>query len=74
MRQLTYLGFFLIPFSLISCGSIQEAAQEDCAGAGYRAGSADYNSCVSERIRERNADYSNTFLPSNQGFQSTDSK
>jgi hypothetical protein len=71
LRQFTYLGIFLIPLCLISCGSIQEAAQEDCAGAGYRAGSADYNNCVSARIRERNADYSNTFLPSNQGFQST---
>jgi len=74
LRQLTKLGIFLIPLGLVSCGSIQEAAQEDCAGAGYRAGSADYNNCVTVRIRERNADYSNTFLPSNQGFQSTDAK
>ena len=61
----------LVGVTLSACASVQDAAQEDCAGAGYRVGSTDYNNCVTVRIQERNADYSNTFLPSNQGFQST---
>jgi len=61
----------LVGVTLSACASVQDAAQEDCAGAGYRVGSADYNNCVSVRIRERNVDYSNTFMPSNQGVKST---
>lgn len=51
---------------LSACGTVQSAAQQDCTSVGLRIGTPDYESCFKARVREREMDYSNTFLPSSQ--------
>jgi len=51
---------------LSACGTVQSAAQQDCTSVGLRVGTPDYESCFKARVREREMDYSNTFLPSSQ--------
>jgi hypothetical protein len=53
-------------FVLCSCGTIQSAAQADCTAVGLRVGTPEYDSCFKARVREREMDYSNTFLPSSK--------
>lgn len=49
---------------LSACGTVQSAAQADCTAVGLRVGTPDYEACFKARVREREMDYSNTFLPS----------
>lgn len=51
-------------FSLSACGTVQSAAQADCTAVGLRVGTPDFEACFKARVREREMDYSNTFLPS----------
>jgi hypothetical protein len=51
---------------LSACGTIQSAAQQDCTSVGLRIGTPDYETCFKARVREREMDYSNTFLPSSK--------
>ncbi len=51
---------------LSACGTVQSAAQQDCTSVGLRIGTPDYEACFKARVREREMDYSNTFLPSSQ--------
>jgi len=45
-------------FSLIGCGSIESAAQEDCTSIGWQIGSKGYQDCFKARVYERKLDYS----------------
>ena len=49
---------------LSACGTVQSAAQADCTAVGLRVGTPDFEACFKARVREREMDYSNTFLPS----------
>ena len=51
-------------FFLLACGSVQSAAQADCTAVGLQVGTPDFEACFKARVREREMDYSNTFLPS----------
>ena len=51
-------------FGLSACGTVQSAAQADCTAVGLRVGTPDFDTCFKARVREREMDYSNTFLPS----------
>jgi len=51
-------------FGLSACGTVQSAAQADCTAVGLRVGTPDFETCFKARVREREMDYSNTFLPS----------
>ncbi len=51
-------------FGLSACGTVQSAAQADCTAVGLRVGTPDFDACFKARVREREMDYSNTFLPS----------
>ena len=51
-------------FSLSACGTVQSAAEADCTAVGLRVGTPDFEACFKARVREREMDYSNTFLPS----------
>ena len=55
---------FASTLCLSACGTIQSAAQADCTAVGLRAGTPDFEACFKARVREREMDYSNTFLPS----------
>jgi len=55
---------FASTFGLSACGTVQSAAQADCTAVGLRVGTPDYEACFKARVREREMDYSNTFLPS----------
>jgi len=44
--------------SLIGCGSIESAAQEDCTSIGWQIGSKGYQDCFKARVYERKLDYS----------------
>lgn len=58
-------GFALVStFLLSACGTVQSAAQADCTAVGLRVGTPDFEACFKARVREREMDYSNTFLPS----------
>jgi len=59
------VGFALTStFGLSACGTVQSAAQADCTAVGLRVGTPDFEACFKARVREREMDYSNTFLPS----------
>lgn len=55
---------FVSTLCLSACGTIQSAAQADCTAVGLRVGTPDFEACFKARVREREMDYSNTFLPS----------
>ena len=44
--------------SLVGCGSIESAAQEDCTSIGWQIGSKGYQDCYKARLYERKLDYS----------------
>ena len=48
----------LATFSLMGCGSIESAAQEDCTSIGWQIGSKGYQDCYKARVYERKLDYS----------------
>jgi hypothetical protein len=43
---------------LTGCGSIEQAAQEDCTSIGWQIGSKGYQDCYKARLYERKLDYS----------------
>lgn len=65
MIKMMIAGFALAStFGLSACGTVQSAAQADCTAVGLRVGTPDFDACFKARVREREMDYSNTFLPS----------
>jgi hypothetical protein len=48
----------LAAFSLVGCGSIESAAQDDCTSIGWEIGSKGYQECYKARVYERKLDYS----------------
>ncbi len=64
--RLTLLLPLFAAMLLSACGTVQSAAQEDCTSVGLRIGTPDYEACFKARVREREMDYSNTFLPSSK--------
>jgi len=59
----TKLRFFsvftvLAGLSLVGCGSIESAAQDDCTSIGWQIGSKGYQECFKARVYERKLDYS----------------
>lgn len=52
---------FCVSLGLTACGSIESAAQDDCASIGWQVGSKGYNDCFKARVYERKLEYS---LPS----------
>ena len=44
--------------SLVGCGSIESAAQDDCTSIGWQIGSKGYQDCYKARLYERKLDYS----------------
>jgi len=48
----------LLTFGLVSCGSIESAAQDDCTSIGWQIGSKGYQDCYKSRLYERKLDYS----------------
>jgi uncharacterized protein YceK len=63
IRLILVAPLFITMF-LSGCGTVQSAAQQDCTSVGLRIGTPDYDTCFKARVREREMDYSNTFLPS----------
>jgi uncharacterized protein YceK len=64
--RLILVAPLFITLFLSGCGTVQSAAQQDCTSVGLRIGSPDYDTCFKARVREREMDYSNTFLPSSK--------
>jgi hypothetical protein len=44
--------------TLTACGSIEQAAQDDCTSIGWNIGSKGYQDCYKARLYERKLDYS----------------
>ncbi|MFZ4113642.1 MAG: hypothetical protein ACOYKL_00755 [Polynucleobacter sp.] len=65
IRLILVAPLFITMF-LSGCGTVQSAAQQDCTSVGLRIGTPDYDTCFKARVREREMDYSNTFLPSSK--------
>jgi hypothetical protein len=54
------LAFVLIVFltiGLTACGSIEQAASDDCTSIGWQIGSNGYQECYKTRLYERKLDY-----------------
>ena len=43
--------------TLTGCGSVEQAAQEDCTSIGWQIGSKGYQDCYKARLYERKLDY-----------------
>jgi len=56
--RILYLATALASLSLVGCGSIESAAQEDCTSIGWQIGSKGYQDCYKARLYERKLDYS----------------
>jgi uncharacterized protein YceK len=65
IRLILVAPLFITMF-LSGCGTVESAAQQDCTSVGLRIGTPDYDTCLKARVREREMDYSNTFLPSSK--------
>jgi len=65
IRLILVAPLFITMF-LSGCGTVESAAQQDCTSVGLRIGTLDYDTCFKARVREREMDYSNTFLPSSK--------
>jgi len=52
------LATALTSLSLVGCGSIESAAQDDCTSIGWQIDSKGYQECYKARIYERKLDYS----------------
>jgi uncharacterized lipoprotein YehR (DUF1307 family) len=55
---LTLVYSFFLVMSLTACGSIEQAAQDDCTSIGWQIGSKGYQDCYKARLYERKLDYS----------------
>jgi hypothetical protein len=56
--RLPLISFLLVGLSLAGCGSIEQAAQDDCTSIGWQIGSPGYQDCYRARLYERKLDYS----------------
>ena len=65
IRLILVAPLFITMF-LSGCGTVESAAQQDCTSVGLPIGTPDYDTCFKARVREREMDYSNTFLPSSK--------
>jgi uncharacterized lipoprotein YehR (DUF1307 family) len=52
------LSVLVMCFSLVGCGSVEQAAQDDCTSIGWQIGSKGYQDCYKARLYERKLDYS----------------
>ena len=57
MRILSVIAA-IAALSLVGCGSIESAAQDDCTSIGWQIGSKGYQDCYKARLYERKLDYS----------------
>jgi hypothetical protein len=46
-----------LAIGLTACGSIEQAAQDDCTSIGWQIGSKGYQECYKTRLYERKLDY-----------------
>jgi hypothetical protein len=56
--RLPLISILLVGLSLAGCGSIEQAAQDDCTSIGWQIGSPGYQDCYRARLYERKLDYS----------------
>ncbi|ANI99715.1 hypothetical protein A8O14_06275 [Polynucleobacter wuianus] len=56
--RLPLISVLLASISLVACGSIEQAAQDDCTSIGWNIGSKGYEDCYKARLYERKLDYS----------------
>jgi hypothetical protein len=56
--RLSLISVLLATISLVGCGSIEQAAQDDCTSIGWNIGSKGYEDCYKARLYERKLDYS----------------
>jgi hypothetical protein len=56
---LSLLSALTMSSFLVACGSIEQAAQDDCTSIGWEIGSKGYQDCYKARLYERKLDYSN---------------
>jgi len=56
--RLSLISILLASLSLAGCGSIEQAAQDDCTSIGWQIGSPGYQDCYRSRLYERKLDYS----------------
>jgi len=56
--RLSLISIILAVGSLVGCGSIEQAAQDDCTSIGWEIGSKGYQDCYKARLYERKLDYS----------------
>jgi hypothetical protein len=59
LRNLSILLSCVLALLVSACGSIESAAQDDCASIGWQIGSKGYEECFKARVYERKLDYSN---------------
>jgi hypothetical protein len=48
----------ILALGLTACGSLEQAAQDDCTSIGWQIGSKGYQDCYKARLYERRLDYS----------------
>jgi hypothetical protein len=56
--RLPLISVILATASLAGCGSVEQAAQDDCTSIGWEIGSKGYQDCYKTRLYERKLDYS----------------
>jgi hypothetical protein len=56
--RLTLVSPIFLAIGLTACGSIEQAAQDDCTSIGWQIGSKGYQDCYKARLYERKLDYS----------------
>jgi len=56
--RLSLTSILFVALSLAGCGSIEQAAQDDCTSIGWQIGSPGYQDCYRARLYERKLDYS----------------
>jgi len=55
---LPLISVILATVSLVGCGSVEQAAKDDCTSIGWEIGSKGYQDCYKARLYERKLDYS----------------
>ena len=56
--RLVMVSTVLSAIVLTACGSIEQAAEDDCTSIGWQIGSKGYQDCYKARLYERKLDYS----------------
>jgi hypothetical protein len=55
--RLSLISVLLVSLTLVGCGSIEQAASDDCTSIGWQIGSKGYQDCYKSRLYERRLDY-----------------